>query len=274
MFLPDNIDLGKPEKYILSMRIEPCGFSFLIHDPSDKNIFCFQKTGFSNEIDLLSNIQRIVFDFNFLTEAFKQTNVIFVSSNYELIPDDFYDKQNMQKFYNFTHCKDTTYALTSENQIDGSKLVFELDEDLCLFLKRSLCNPYFYHHNGLLINYFKKKACLFNGNSMFVHFHEGFADLNCFDVNKNIFYTHTYYKEHYQDLVFYILSIWEKLNFDQLADHLFISGYYPDYQMEVILKDYIKTINNNGLFDQITAFGEKVQDIPLDLLILFQNENY
>ncbi|GAB6013200.1 DUF3822 family protein [Viscerimonas tarda] len=268
MFLPDNIDLGKPEKYVLSIRIKPDGFSFLIYDPNDKTVFCFQETEFSKEISLLNNIQRIIFDFNFLTENYRQTNVVFAYPDYELLPGAFYEKQHVKTFYDFTHGKDTDYILTSEYPIEGCKLIFGIDDELRLFLKRSLCNPSFFHHNGLQINYFREKAAPFNGNTMSVYFHEDFVDLNCFDAGNNILFAHTYYKEHHQDIIFYLLSIWEKSSFNQLDDQLIVFGYYPDSQIEETLKNYIKSIKNIGLYDPLVDFGEKVQHIPLDLLIL------
>ena len=59
---------------------------FSISDPETKENYCLRETSFSMSDNLLANIQRIIFDFNFLTQEFKQTNVIFVSSSYDLIP--------------------------------------------------------------------------------------------------------------------------------------------------------------------------------------------
>lgn len=270
MFLPDDIDLSTPEKYILSIRIRPEGFSFMIHDPDDSKCFCFQETAFSNETSLLNNIQRIIFDLNFLTDNFRRTDVIFVTTDYELIPNDFYDKKHIKEIYNFTHSKESSLVLTNEEDIFDNKLIFGIDNELYLFLKRSLFNPHFYHQIEPLIEYFQKKASKYKGNSMFVHFHEMFIDLIGFDKNNNILFVKTYYKEHSLDILFFILSMWEKAKFDQLNDHLIIFGYYPsdNSQIDKTLKDYIRNIKDNGMFDQITDFGEKAQDIPLDLLIL------
>jgi hypothetical protein len=271
MFLPDIIDLKKPEKYVLSIRIKPDGCAFLIRDPNDAKAFCFHETGFSNDTSLLNNVRRIILDdddYKFLTDAFKQTNVVIASVDYELMPDMVKDKQQLRKFYRFTHDRDNMQALVGENPLAGCNLVFGVDDELHSLLKRSIYNPKFYHHNGLQLQYFKKKTDALRANVMFVHFHENFVDLNCFDADSNILYAHTYYNEYHLNIVFHILSVWEKLGFNQMEHHLVVSGYYPDNRMETMLKEYIKLVKSDGLFEQLVDFGEKAQNIPLDLLIL------
>jgi hypothetical protein len=274
MFLPDNIDLKKPEKYVLTVRIKQDGFSFLIADPQDASVFCFQEKDFIKEQSVLNNIQGIILDFyKYLpeTEYFGKTNVVIVSEDYELVPSIFDSKQCVKKFYSFTHMsnKDEQYVLVNENAINGCHLVFGINSDLYLFLKRSLVNPRFFHYNGLLINYFRKKAAACATNSMFVHFHENFVELNCFSASNNILFSRTYHSEHYQDIVYHILGVWEKSGFNQMEDSLFLYGYSHDYhQIEVVLKDYIKSVRDNGFFEQLADFREKAQSVPLDLLLL------
>ena len=78
MFLPENIDLAQSEKYNLSIRLTPDGFSFCISSPTDKSIFHYQETVFSKNLSLIENIKKTFFEVNFFSQPFQQTQVTVV----------------------------------------------------------------------------------------------------------------------------------------------------------------------------------------------------
>ncbi|NDW18021.1 DUF3822 family protein [Dysgonomonas sp. 216] len=267
MFLPDNIDLRTPEKYVLNIRVKANGFSFSIHEPGVDDGYCYLETSFAKETSLSNNIQRIIFDHNFLTSNFKQTNVIFVSQRYELIPIPFYEKSKVVDMYNFTHHKDVMHILTNEKPVQNNQLVFDIEEPVYLFLYRSLSAPVFYHHSALLMNYFDGKKAKDAGN-MFICFHGDFTDIVCFSKKGGILLGHTYKAETEQDLIYYILNIWKNCGFDQLRDKLFIYGYTSNNEIRNVLREYVDDVNDVGNFEQISEFGQRSIDAPLDIAIL------
>lgn len=268
MFLPDYIDLGNVQKYSLTIRVKSDGFSFLIQDIHKRDIYTYQETTFQENSSLLNNIQRIIFDLNFLTDNFSRVIVVVVSSNYELIPNLFFDEKSFANFYKFTHNSKTEHVLVSEQPLPECHSVFGLDNEVYLFLMRSLYAPVFYHHSSLLIDYFSSKINEDKKNSMFVNFHNDITDLICFNHSSVILHSHTFINENEADLSYYILNIWEKCKFDQLSDLLLIYGYPPGNGVETTLGKYIKEVKNIGLIDQLTDFGEKAQSVPLDVLNL------
>lgn len=268
MFLPDHIDLGNAQKYNLTLRINSDGFSFLIQDIQRKESYAYQETTFQENSSLLNNIQRIIFDLNFLTDNFNRVNVVIVSSNYELIPNSFFDEKSFANFYKFTHNSNIEHVLASEQPLPECHSIFGLDDEVYLFLMRSLYAPVFYHHSSLLIDYFSSKINEDKKNSMFVNFHNNIADLICFNHSGVILHSHTFINENEADLSYYILNIWEKCKFDQLSDFLLIYGYPPGNEIEATLGKYVKEVKNIGLIDQLTDFGEKAQSVPLDVLNL------
>jgi len=270
MFLPENIDLGNVQKYTLTIRIKADGFSFLIQDNQDSKVYTYQETAFTNDNSLLNNIQRIIFDLNFLTDNFSRVNVVIVSPQYEMIPNVFFDKKDYAGFYNFTHNdKATDNVLASEQALPECRAVFGFDNEIYLFLMRSLYAPYFYHHSSLLVDYFSSKTNDEKRNSLFVNLHGKFTDVVCFNSNGVFIHSMTYTDEGDADLSYYILNVWEKCKFDQRSDLLYIYGYPMDgSSMEPTLRKYIQEVKNVGLIDQLTDFGEKAQTVPLDVLNL------
>lgn len=269
MFLPENIDLGNALKYTLTIRLKPDGFSFLIQDNQDKDIFTYQETAFSSDSSLLNDIQRIIFDLNFLTDNFARVNVVVVSPDYEMIPNTFFDKKDYAGFYKFTHSnKSSEHILISEQALPECVSVFGFDNEIYLFLMRSLYAPYFYHHSSLLTDYFSSKLNDDKKNSLFVNLHGRFADVICFKANGTFIHAMTYEDDNDKDLSYYILNVWEKCNFDQFSDYLYIYGYPMENNLEPILRKYVKEVRNVGLTDLLTDFGEKAQTVPLDILNL------
>lgn len=93
MFLPENIDLAQSEKYILSIRLTPDGFSFCIFSSFDKSVFHFQETNFSKNLSLIENIKKTFFEVNFFSQPFQKALVTIVSPRYTTVPDAYFEKK-------------------------------------------------------------------------------------------------------------------------------------------------------------------------------------
>ncbi|NDV78694.1 DUF3822 family protein [Dysgonomonas sp. 511] len=267
MFLPENIDLGKSEKYILSLRVKPNGFMFSITDPDMGNNYCLRETTFRPGDDLLTNVQRIIFDFNFLTQIFRQTNVVIVSKDYEMVPAEFYDKKKQQNFYDFTHTNKSGHIQSALFERQDIVMLYNIEDDLFSFLSRNLWNPHFFHHSQLLINTFEEKARISGeGNKMFVNFHTDFTDVICFQ-GATLLHSLTYENEPPANTLYYILKIWEQCGFDQMNDTLYLAG-KADSRLSEKLYQYINNIEIIGLPQEIHFWSEDARKAPLDLLSL------
>lgn len=271
MFLPDNIDLGKSEKYILTIRITPNGLAFSIHEPCMGGSYCYRETSFSNEHDRLSNIQRIVFDYNFLTQVFIKTNVIFVSKEYDIVPHYLLEKNKKEALYNFTHQEKVEQVLIGPDPIQNNLTIFNADKEIYKFLMRSLYNPTFFHHSNLLMKYIEGKNRVADKHSkMYLNFHNEFLDVLCYDSASNLMHAITFQHENGHNLIYFILNIWDKCNFDQNEDYLYILENFAGSEQFVLpfLSDYIKRIETIGVPSEIEFMGTDCRKAPLDLLIL------
>lgn len=267
MFLPENIDLGQSEKYILSIRIKPDGFMFSISEPGAGKNYCLRETSFQVSDNLLSNIQRIIFDLNFLTQEFKQTNVIIVSKDYDLIPASYSDSKEKEHLYDFTHDRKSEHIVSGIVENQDIITLFNLNKEIFEFLSRNLWAPHFFHHANLLINYFENKTRL-TGNAcrMYLNFHDNFLDIICFSGSKLI-HSLSYESETMMNQLYFILKLWEQCEFNQEEDFLYIIG-HPDKELVNILQEYIKNIEQSNTPSEIFLWNEDAQRAPLDLLTL------
>lgn len=267
MFLPESIDLGHPEKYILSIRLKPNGFMFSIHEPGFEQNYCLRETTFTTKENMLADIQRIIFDLNFLTQEFRQTNVIFVSADYEMVPAKYFRAKDKDMLYNLTHAnkaKNTLYSLA-----DGQDIVtlYNADRDIYEFLSRNLWNPQFTHHTSLVGIYLDKQDEMINkGSKMYLNFHDRFMDVFCYSGTKLV-HCITFEDEPAINQLYFILKLWEACGFDQMNDYLYVIG-EPDMKLMLQIQEYINKIERLPAPREASMWNEDAQKAPLDLLSL------
>lgn len=267
MFIPEYIDLGQSEKYVLSIRINDSGLMFSISDPNNEKNYCFRKTDFSAGSDLLSNIQRIVFDLNFLTQPFLSTNVVFVSPHYDFLPKEYLEQKKQKAVYDLVHDDKSDFMLTAECGGKEYSVMYSIGESLHSFLCRNLYDPHFYHHAELLVDMLQDKGKAVSLTSkMFVNFHDNMMDIICFRNSKFI-HCLTYENEPVSNQLYFILKMWEQCQFDQTKDYLYIVG-KPEEQVRLDLYDYIKNVEPMSAPSEVFLWNDDAQKAPLDLLSL------
>lgn len=265
MFLPSTIDLGQSEKYSLSIRISADRFMFSISDPQDRKNYCLRETELPLGTSLLESIKRIVFDFNFLTQQYSQTNVVIVSSEYDLVPREYYDHNMRKEMDDFVHWNNAGQILSAESSGGEYITMYNIDKDLYEFLSRNLYAPLFYHHSYLLVNYVESQV---NSalSKMFVYSHDGMFDVLSY-VGEKLTHALSYREAASSDQAYYILKLWENCGLNQLSDTLYIAGDF-DESIVSVLQKYIKKIEKVGAFSDIYLWSEDAQKAPLDLLSL------
>lgn len=266
MFLPENIDLAYSERYNLSIRLSPNGFSFCIYCQDDPAIFHYQGTGLSEKLSYFENIKKNVFDLGFFSQSFKQVKVTSVSPFYTLVPSDFFEKQQVEEIFRFNFHNHKGAVLTDPIEEGELKTIFSIDEEIHSFLFRNLWNPSFHHHSSLLTQLFKshwegKKCC-------FADFHDKFVTIACFSENK-LLSINTFQASDPHDTTYFIASVWEKLAYDQSNDTLYLSGDI-DAQLGTVdlLRKLIRHVEFVALNPKVIMTSEQKKMLPTDLLTL------
>lgn len=267
MFLPESIDLGHSEKYVLSIRIKPNGFMFSIADPDNRKNYCLRETTFSDDGNLLENVQRVVFELSFLTQEYKQTNVVIVSGDYDLIPASYFDRKKKEYLFNYTHFDKSDYILSGLIDMQDVIMLYTIGEDLHHFLSRNLWNPVFFHHANLLIDLFSGKSKMkVSRSKMYLNFHDDLMDVFCFSGTRLV-HSLTYEGESADNQAYYVLKLWERFGFDQMQDYIYIAG-RDDAPVMSRLQLYISNIERVDPLSEIYLWNEDAQRAPLDLLTL------
>ena len=267
MFLPSTIDIEKSEKYVLSIRILPSGLQFAISDPDNGKNYCLRQTTFVAESSILENLQRVIFELSFLSLEFKQTNVVFVTPSYDIVPITFFETNFKEKTYELVHHDKADKILTNAIASQDIVMQYNVAKDCCDFLVRNLFNPSFFSHASLLIDFFENKGKAMGMNTkMVVNCHEGIFDILCYR-NSRLIHCLSIEDDHYINQVYYILKVWEESNFDQLNDFIYLAGTY-DEQVFIELNKYVKNVEVINAPHEVFLWNDEALKAPLDLLSL------
>ena len=266
MFLPENIDLAHSEKYRLSIRLSPDGFSFYFYSPADPDIFHFQRTNLSNKLTYSENIKKIIFDQGFFTYPFNKTSVVIVSPNYTLVPKQFFDARKSKDIIDFNFHDLNGMSLHDSSESEKYSVVYNMDEGVHSFLSRHLSNPDFKHHTSPLLNFFNTYENKKGHKQCFADFHDGYVSMFCY-VEERLQSAVTFPANNKPDTTYYIASVWEKLLMDQTKDSLYLCGEI-DSHLTVVndLKRLINNVERVELKPKANLTVEQTQILPTDVI--------
>ncbi|WP_436414686.1 DUF3822 family protein [Petrimonas sp.] len=262
MFLPENIDLAQSEKYILSIRLTPDGFSFCIFSPSDKSIFHYHSTVFSKNLPAIENIKKTFFEVNFFTHPFRKTLVTVVSPRFTTVPHAYFDKAIGNDIFAFNFHGNSGKVLSNHVAESSCHVLFDMDEEIYSFLSRNLWNPSFFSYKSHLLPFFSTHRVENGQNRCFVDFHDNLVSVTCFSGDK-LLSSNAYLNNDKFDALYNIVNVWEKQQLDQNSDLLILSGNLADNKESIdTLKKLIKNVETLKL-DAPENYGY----IPTDVLL-------
>lgn len=201
----------------------PSGFYFSIHSPIDNTVFYQNSVLFSRNISYLKNIEKLIFDFSFFSNNFREINVMYVNDKLTLVPGEFYDKKLTDELLTFNyHNLDDKIMSNNINKL-GCKLIWGMDRELHSFLSRALLNPRFLNHLAVLIPFFHKLHDSATA-ALYINFNDDeMIDAIAFS-NEKLILAKTFQAKSLLEACYYIQKTWEVLNLDAHSDKIFFSG--------------------------------------------------
>lgn len=269
---PDFLDIKHPEQYNLLVRITPDKFIFCIYEPDKRENVSYQEIAFPMRADELVSLEDNILDSVFLTLSYRLVNVIFVSKDYDLIPQYMIQKDKKEILYNFTHFQPAKKILYSPVSVQQVVTVYNTEENLHQFLARNLYQAEFHHHSNILMQYLERKNKELPPTAkMYLNFHDEFVDVFCYDKLQRILHVLTFQGENQRNMIYHILNLWDKCGFDQHNDYIYIlSGYgNPDLYVTSMLGEYVKNVRRLAVVNDIETFRtlDFQTALPLDMLI-------
>lgn len=266
--IPDTFNASNSEKYIMSIRLRSDGLSFSAYNPSENGSFFYREVDFERSRSFLDNLKDFFFENELFSYTFKKVNILCEAVPYTLVPKEAYEEPKAKEFLQFNFSAPAGRGVSNELKEQDIEVVFGVEEELYEFCCRSLLNPHFVHHISPLLTYWRKTSLLTSVKQLSADIHGKQLDLVCFEQG-NLLFANTFYFEHLNDILYYILYVWKQLEMDQQNDQLRISG-QPEIRMRIteVLHNYIRYVAIADAPSEVYLWGTEAIQAPLDLLTL------
>lgn len=268
MFLPSAINLDASDKYKLIISITRSELAFTITGAQeDSHIFCFRSIAYDTQMSSMENIKKIIFDYSFFSLPFALTSIVFKDENYSCIPASFFEASKKEEVYNSIHQdKDNRIVLADGIEYRDIKILSSADKDLYNFLSRNLYQPQFSAHITPILQYLYNRNEVFARN-MYVNINGKYMDVVCFQ-NKDLSYCETHITSSDDEKLYFILKVWEALDWNQSIDQLHLYGDASEF-LSTQLSRYIKNKLHLVSPKPKGADGDSdFEKCPLDLIIM------
>ncbi|MCD7937962.1 MAG: DUF3822 family protein [Tannerellaceae bacterium] len=266
--LPDTYTSDNSEKNILSIRLNPDGLSFSIYNPSVSESYLYKEISLDKRTAYTEALKECFFENSFFTWPFLRTHIIETTPLYTLLPSSLVQEKTQERFLSYNFEQETGHVLVNKPDIPDATLLFNVQEEVYEFCSRSFIHPAYYHHLTPLLGLWRTQSSSHAQACMYVFIHPGFIDVACYrNGNLNTVNSFTYQQP--QDILYYILYIWQQKEMDQLNDLLFVTGtteFFPSLIKN--LQIYLNNVQPAEIPSEAYLKGGDILKAPLDLITL------
>lgn len=266
--IPDTLTSENSGNYIMSIRLWSGGLSFSCYRPSVSDSFFYRSVEFERTSSYLASLKDFFFAHDFLGWTYKQVNVLWVSSQYALVPLEMYEEKEKDQYLSFAFSSPEKQVLNNLLKEEKAELVFGINEEVYEFCSRSLLNPCFIHSITPLLILWKKQSKLCLSQQMYVMLRQKSIDIACFSREKLLF-VNSFEAEQMEDILYYILYVWRQTGMEQEVDQLHIFG-EPSLRNHVTntLRTYLRQVSPMEIPSEAYLLGAEVAQAPIDLISL------
>lgn len=271
--IPDTLTTEQSEKYIVSIRLWPDGFSFSGHIPGQAGSFFYRETMLAKGTSYLSSLKELFFTFEFLTWTYKRTYVLPAAVPFTLVPSALFDERRKDKILAFNLSDPPSHPLHNTLETLGAELLFAMEEELYEFCSRTLLNPQFIHPMTPQLELWQKQSFPSGKRRMYLVVQAKTIDMACFADGKLIV-ANSFKAERAEDILYHTLHLWNHTGMDQLTDELYL---YGDHARRVeaagIFQHYLRNVCPMQIPSEVYLAGVPLAPTPFDLISLFVCES-
>ena len=263
--IDETFDINISSTYHLAIQLSAEGLCFAIMDTVRKKYIALKDLFFDEALSLSKEeqVENFFTRDNHLNHRYKTSGLIYATPNAVLIPKPLFDPGTMEEMYHFSNQLPENHVILSNDiaNID-SKIVFSLPESILNSCNKHPNEIRIYHQSCPEI----ENAALAarskpSGNYVKVHLYRDFFDIVVFRKGKfELFNSFSYQTQ--EDLIFYILYVFEQLDFEAEKNKLVLSGNVVEnseltdklsqFIPDIILEKFNKNFNYSYTFGQLS----------------------
>lgn len=228
------------EKYNLSIRLQPDGLLFSVHDPINQKYIGFESVILAGAPEIYEFIGKS----ELLTRGFRKTVCITPASKYTIVPGALFVADKSSEYFSFV------YPLENGEELNSTKLFFDEAEliyatDMAYL---QIIRDYFPHSIALpgvasFVNYILPRYRNTRSSAIFLNLYSDNFDLLLLNDGRMLFCNNFKFKTA-EDLVYYTIFVIDQLKVNPEKVELKLSGNIPSQsELLKLLRKYIKTVD-------------------------------
>lgn len=254
----------------LMIRVGYKSLSFSVVDGSCEEGVRYEPYTVKSGISMAANLRQAFLDSELLCQGYTKAGVLQDAPSL-LVPVEQFQEEDLPALYGYTFEKgDSSTLIQKVMPAQNAVAIFPINKDLKLVIEdhfqevrySPVCMPVW--------NYFQQRGLQGQNRKLYGYFHDKKLDIFCFDKQRFRF-SNSYEVAHGKDAVYFLLYVWQQLQFDAHKDELNIAGDLPN-RAETLeqLKRYVRKV---FLLNPVAEFNRapvtRVKDLPFDLLTYF-----
>ncbi len=263
--LDETFDINRTGSLHLSIQASLDGFLFSVLEPYSLKYLVLKHYRFepiaSTEI-MLEKIEEIIRQDPLLQQPYHGVSCIQVDNRSTLLPAALFDKRQLKSYFEFNHILNDLDELRYNflKQVDAY-LVFPMYHEIVNLYLKSWVNAAFFHQATPFISEVVHTAAS-TGKAAHVHFSTGHFDIAVTNGQQLLFHNNFMYRSS-EDLLYFILFVFDKLKLDQESTPLLLSGDFDKFSdRPSMLKRYFRNLRfrNAPAEFQYPHVFEKIQE--------------
>lgn len=221
-FIDDSFDRLQTEKYNLSIRFAPDGFSFCISEDGTKKVAALGDIAFNtaNTAQLMWEVENAISQEPILNGNFNKTNCIFDSYRYCLVPQFPDQTQNNEEIFSHTFEELASEKIFQNASKDDSTIVFAIPSPIEEVIRKKYSNVKFYAPIEPILHCLSEEKKL--APQIWIHIFDRICHILLYD-NRTLSAT-TCRAGNVNDVVFQVLYLVKHLDLDPMSIQIYLSG--------------------------------------------------
>jgi hypothetical protein len=251
------------QTYELSLLVGADSVYYLVND-AQLNVLALKSFHFDHrrEKSASVNLKSVFIEDEMLKLPYNVTKIVFTTPHFTLVPTKFYDdKSRMTYFDNLTSVSGQEQLECDVIKSIESNNVYLVDSALVAAMKSTFPQAQQHHYMTALIQGFQKIAARRDGHQVFANIRDGQVQVLFFD-GKDLVFANSFPFRTPQDLVYFILNVYEQFKLSPEVTPLSISGSLTeDSDIFKFIYRYVRYINFVGT-PPYFRFGQQFTGIP------------
>lgn len=254
-FVDETLDINITQSYYLSIQVSLNGLSFCILDPVRNKYIALSHQNFENDLafdDLLNTIENIIKKDDLLSHSYKSTKLIWLSNKNTFIPNSYFNKKNLKKYFEFNQKLDDLDEIHfKELKYVNAYSIFIVPNQIANIFIKQFPDLNFYNQQIPFIEHtlFKYHS---ESKKVFVNVNDEFIDLSITENGKLLLYNNFVYKTE-SDMIYFIMYVFDQFNLNTENTELILSGFI-DKKASIYskLKGFISHMRFNKLSEDFS----------------------